>query len=59
MFEISTVTHIASQGWFQVNAQAMRDVVTKELRLSLAGCKPRISPAINITNCVNRDSIFS
>ena len=34
------------QGWFWVCAQPMRDVVAKWRHLSLAGRKPRISPAI-------------
>ena len=32
------------QGWFLVCTQPMREVVTKQLHLSLAGRRPRISP---------------
>ena len=40
---------ILKQGWSQVCAQPMRDVVTKQRRLSLAGRKPRIIPVKYIT----------
>ena len=38
---------VALYGWFKACTQPVRDVVTKQRRLSLAGRKPRISPALH------------
>ena len=39
------------QGWFYVCAQPMRDGVTLKLRISMAGCRTRISPVACSLSC--------
>ena len=38
------------RGLFQVCTQPMRDAVTEQHRLTLAGCKPRISPVVTMSS---------